>query len=105
MKTKRAMMSGALPLFCFALVIYFSYFGIYGQHGLITLVKTKSELELRQAELDDVVLQRERLERRVLLLRSESLDPDLLDEQARAVLGYTAPGEVTVLDRKRVPER
>jgi cell division protein FtsB len=32
----------------------------------------------------------------VSLLKSESLDPDMLDERARAVLNYVHPKDVTV---------
>ena len=36
------------------------------------------------------------LERDVALLRPESLDPDLLDERARAALGFAHPDELTI---------
>jgi cell division protein FtsB len=36
-------------------------------------------------------------ERRVSLLRSDKLDPDMLDERARAMLDYVDPRDVTLL--------
>ena len=35
-------------------------------------------------------------QRKVALLKSESIDPDTLDERARAVLNYLDPREVTL---------
>ena len=36
-------------------------------------------------------------ERRVALLRSDRIDPDMLDERARALLGLTDPRDLTLL--------
>ena len=36
-------------------------------------------------------------ERRVALLRSDRIDPDMLDERARALLGYVDPRDLTLL--------
>jgi cell division protein FtsB len=33
----------------------------------------------------------------VALLRADRLDPDMLDEQARALLDYVAPNELTFM--------
>ena len=41
-----------------------------------------------------------KLERRVKLLRSSSLDLDMLDEQARRVLGVIGPEDVVIVDRR-----
>ena len=48
--------------------------------------KSKNDLEILKAE-------RLHLEHRVKLLSPESLDLDLLDEQARKLLGYSKVGE------------
>ena len=37
-----------------------------------------------------------RSERRVALLKSNSIDPDILDEKSREMLGLTHPNEVVV---------
>jgi cell division protein FtsB len=41
--------------------------------------------------------QRAELERKVKLLRPDSLDPDMLEERAREVLNYTREDEVVVM--------
>jgi cell division protein FtsB len=84
-----------------ALVIYFGYFAIYGKHGLVNWVRLQEEVSLKQAELDRTKAERAALEHRVRLLRPESVDPDLLEEQARARLGLTQGDEVVILKDKR----
>ena len=41
-------------------------------------------------ELERVTAERKQWEHRVSLLRADKLDPDLLDERARAMLNYAA---------------
>ena len=88
-----------MPVFCFALVLYFGYYGVYGQNGLISLVQLSRDVELKKSELARLEGERLHLAHRVHLLGPKTLDPDLLDEQARASLGYAAPGEITVFDK------
>ena len=45
-----------------------------------------------------------RLERDVALLRPESLDPDMLDERARASLNLAHPDDLVMLKRRPVAE-
>lgn len=80
-----------------ALVVYFGYFAIYGNHGLINWLRLESEITAKQTSFDRVRLERLALERRVRLLRPESVDPDLLEEQARSRLGLSQPDEVIIL--------
>ncbi|MBL8782515.1 MAG: septum formation initiator family protein, partial [Alphaproteobacteria bacterium] len=84
-----------------ALVLYFGYFAIYGNHGLVNWIRLNHEIELKQADLDRVQAERLALEHRVRMLRPESVDPDLLEEQARARLGLSEPDEVVILKDKR----
>ena len=84
-----------------SLVAYFGYFAVYGSHGLVNWVRLQHEIEATQSELDRVRGERAALEHRVRLLRPESVDPDLLEEQARARLGLSGPDEVVILRDKR----
>ena len=49
---------------------------------------TAQQIDFSSRELNRLSNERQELEHRVRLLRSESLDPDLLEERARAVLNY-----------------
>lgn len=89
--------TGAVVLALFAaLIVYFGYFALYGRHGLVNFAKLQRESELRQADLDLVTAERTALERRVNLLKPESIDPDLLEERARDTLGLTGPNELVL---------
>ena len=91
----------ALPLVVMSLVAYFGYFAVYGNHGLVNWIRLQHEIDLKQGELDQVRTERTALEHRVRLLRPESVDPDLLEEQARARLGLSEPDEVVILKDKK----
>lgn len=91
----------AFPVATLGLAAYFGYYLIYGNHGVINLARVQHEIELTQAQLDRVRSQREALEHRVSLLRPESVDPDMLEEQARARLGLTERDEVVILKDRR----
>jgi cell division protein FtsB len=98
---KRATRGLGFPLVVGALVIYFGYFAINGNHGLVNWIRLNHEIELKQANLDRIKSERLALEHRVRLLRPESVDPDLLEEQARARLGLSGPDEVVIMKDKR----
>ena len=87
----------AFPLACMGLAAYFGYYLFYGNHGVVSLVRVQQEIELKQAQLEQIRTERRALEHRVSLLRPESVDPDLLEEQARSRLGLTERDEVVIL--------
>lgn len=81
-----------------ALVIgYFFVNAFTGNHGL----RAQQDLDQQYAELSDELarLKGERVEwqQRVKLLKSDSIDPDMLDERARAVLDYLDQRDVTMM--------
>ena len=84
-------------------VLLIGYFGINaytGDHGL----RAKQDLDVQITELTDelAALRAERAnwERRVALLQSQSIDADMLDERARALLDYVDTNDL-VLKLKR----
>ena len=91
----------AFPVATLALAAYFGYYLIYGNHGVLNLARVQQQIELKQAELDRIRAQRLAIEHRVSLLRPESVDPDMLEEQARSRLGLTDRDEVVILKDRR----
>ena len=83
---------------------YFAFHAIHGERGLLAYAQLQQKLEQARAvdaELDD---QRAALERKVRLLRPDSLDPDMLEARARQVLNFAREDEVVVfLDRAANP--
>jgi cell division protein FtsB len=80
----------------FILLSYFLYHSISGERGLLAMVRLDQELARSQHELDILHSERLQQEHRVKLLRPESLDLDLLDQQARKLIGYSSSNEVVV---------
>lgn len=90
----RISLNNILPTLLFVVVlVYFSYHAISGERGLLALIQLSQKIDMSRADLDIVHAERLKMERNVRLMRDESLDLDLLDEQARRVLGYADKDE------------
>ena len=63
------------------------------------MARRQYEVQKREltVELDRLKEEKASLDRRVALLKAESLDPDMLDEKAREMLGLASTSEVVVL--------
>lgn len=98
-RVKQNFAASIVPLFCACFVVYLGYHGLYGDHGLITMLRLNKEIERFEFELAAKQDESKILERRIRLLRPESLDVDLLDERARAQLGYARSNDLVIFDR------
>ena len=80
-----------------AALAYFGFHVINGQRGLVAWFEVGQRIE--QLENRYILNQTrvESLERSVSLLRVESLDPDMLDERSRHILGLAHPDEIIIL--------
>ncbi|WP_119458666.1 FtsB family cell division protein [Rhodospirillaceae bacterium SYSU D60014] len=87
----------ALPVVAACFVAYFLYHAVQGDRGIIAWIVLSQQIRDAEATLADIAAERRVLERRVELLRPESLDPDLLEERARAVLNFARPNELIIL--------
>jgi cell division protein FtsB len=93
----------ALGLYAVAALFigYFAANAFSGNHGLRAKQQLEEQIGELTAELRAVEVERTQWERRVSLLRSDRLDPDLLDERARAELQHIHPREVTLAVKPR----
>jgi cell division protein FtsB len=87
------------PVLGFLIVGYFVYHSIEGERGLTAYVRLNERLADARAQLEEVQAERQALERRVKLLRTDNLDPDMLDERARTILNYSRPDEIVIPDK------
>lgn len=87
----------APPVLGACLVAYFAYHAIQGERGFLAWLSLRQELAQARADAAQLAREHERLERRVELLRPDSLDLDLLDERAHELLGYGRPDELIIL--------
>lgn len=85
------------PLLGLGAVVYFSYHAVQGDRGLLAWWETQHEIQQTQVRLALLKHEHDALENLVYLLRPESLDPDLLEERARAVLSMGMEGEVVIV--------
>src|ERR1700755_2293538 len=93
---------GALALYVAAALVigYFRANAYSGKYGLDACANLEQQIAALTAELRDAKAERERWERRIALLKSDGLDPDMLDERARALLGVVDPRDVVLLRKK-----
>jgi cell division protein FtsB len=85
------------PALAVTLFAYFAYHAVEGDRGLLAWVKLSQEVDATQAQLTKITGIRERLEHETSLLRSQALDPDMLDERARAQLGVVRSDEMILV--------
>ena len=88
-----------LGLYAFAALFigYFAVNAFTGNHGLRAQADLDQQLASMQSEIKQLKSERSLWERRVALLRSDRIDPDMLDESARALLGLADPRDLTLL--------
>ena len=66
---------------------YFVFHVVYGNRGILTYFKLHKKIDNATEELDVLRSERLELEHKVNSLKTESLDRDMLDEEARRSLG------------------
>ena len=92
-KNKPSKFTGRIIFISLCLSSYFLYHTISGDRGLMAMAKLSENIEIAQAKLDILSAEQNDLSRKTSMLRDESLDIDLLDEQARKILGYSKKDE------------
>lgn len=85
-----------LPFCCLLIMGYFAYHAVEGDYGLFALEKLEARVEALDAELADVEGERRRMERKVSLMRPESLDRDMIDERAREALNMANAKDIVI---------
>ncbi len=85
------------PVLLLGIAGYFGWSATQGDHGLQAYARQHDQLRLAQAELTHVNADVETWERRVGGLRNARLDPDTLDERARAMLNLADPADIVVM--------
>ena len=73
------------------LLFYFSFHALTGERGILAQGERERTLVERSTELERLTAHRKDLEIRARLLRDDHLSADLLEERARALLGFADP--------------
>lgn len=88
------------PLLGIVAVSYFAYHTVHGDRGVLAYIQMRERVQ--EAEVRYELLERERnyWEHRVQLLNPSSIDPDMLDERVRIMLGYARADDLVILLNK-----
>ncbi|HEY2134939.1 MAG TPA: septum formation initiator family protein [Xanthobacteraceae bacterium] len=92
----------ALGLYVLAALLI-GYFGVNaytGNHGLRARQDLDQQIGALTAELNQAKADRDQWQRRVALLKSDSVDPDMLDERARQLLDYADPRDAIMMIKR-----
>jgi cell division protein FtsB len=94
---RRGSFGGAVyAVIVIALMCYLTFAALQGEHGLFRLFQVEAQETALRAELAELQAERALVANKARRLSTEDLDPDLLDEQARRVLGLGRPDEMII---------
>jgi cell division protein FtsB len=93
----------AVTCVCLALLGYFAWHASTGPRGYAYRDRLASETARLADRYAAIEATRLGLEHRVASLRPDSIDPDMLDEMARAQLELAAPNDIVVLRTAEIP--
>lgn len=86
-----------VPVLALCLVAYFGYHLVAGERSYLRLVSLNYQIAKTEKELQVETGNRVRLEERVAMMRPGSVDRDLLEEQARKILGLRYKDEKVLI--------
>jgi cell division protein FtsB len=75
---------------------YFTFAAVQGDFGLFRRVQINAEADTLRLNRDDLLGQLAQMQNLTHRLSDSYLDVDLLDERARAVLGYLRADEIVI---------
>jgi len=80
----------------FALAVYFTFAAVQGEYGLFQRAQIEAEAAQLRAQLEAVEADVARMENLTRRLSDDFLDLDLLDQQARDLLGLVRADEIVI---------
>lgn len=78
-------------------ISYFAFHTFFGTRGYFALNKLNNSIQITTITLQNLRSERLELDHTAKLLRPDSLDRDMLDEQARKILGLARSGEKIII--------
>lgn len=93
---RRQARAAVAPTVFLGLAGYFGWNATQGARGSQAYVLRQEQQGMVEAELVRMTTERAMWERRVAGLREQRLDPDTLDERARAMLNVAEPTDIVV---------
>lgn len=78
------------------LVAYFLFHMVQGERGLFAWVQLNQQIDQEERENKNLLAERVAWENKIKLMRTESLDADLLDERVRLMMGFSSKDEAVI---------
>ena len=95
---RRSAFDITVTVVCLSLLGFFAWHGMYGKRSFANQDAILAKMSGLEQKRDALRVRREALETRVSLLRPESIDPDMLEEMSRKMLGFAKANEIVVRD-------
>ncbi|MDG4719587.1 MULTISPECIES: FtsB family cell division protein [Thalassospira] len=92
----RRLKQAVAPVIAFTVMAYFIFHSVEGDRGLLAYWSMQDRVTEIANVLEETSERRKDLEQHVISLRAGHLDPDLLDERARAMLNAAHPDDVII---------
>jgi cell division protein FtsB len=96
-RLRRVLSTLGLYVLAALLIGYFGVNAYSGNRGLKAKEDIDRQMASLDAELGRLKLDHAQWQRRVALLKSDDIDPDMLDERARALLDDVDPNDLTLM--------
>lgn len=94
---RRSGLGGAIgAMLVIALMCYLTYAALQGEHGLFRLFQIEAQEQRLKRVLAELQVESDALANKTQRLSAKGLDLDLLEERARAVLGFGRKDELLV---------
>lgn len=78
------------------LVAYFLFHMVQGERGLFAWVQLNQQIDQEERENKNLLAERVAWENKIKLMRTDSLDADLLDERVRLMMGFSGKDEAVI---------
>lgn len=85
-------------VFCASILAYLLYHTVQGDRGWFAMLRLQREVGEAEKTLAGLKEESDTIEKRSDLLRPEHIDPDMLDEKARALLNFSRPNEIVIVE-------
>ena len=85
-----------MPLITAAFLGYFGFHAFNGYYGIWAMDRLEVEAQRLSVELETLKREHADFERRAALLRSDKLDADMVDVEARSALNRLRPDEIVI---------
>lgn len=86
-----------LSIVGFCLAFYFCYHLVGSERSYWRLYSLEQQIGQNESQLSELSDRKDELEQKVVMMRPETINPDMLEERVRATLGYHAADERVII--------